>query len=427
MFKKYLALLLCLCTAFCLCSCGKTSKADTALAELLTGTWVCLEDDMLYFATFGTSDSGPVMSYGIPNSDFREGGPLSGSKELSDSVWEFSVGPVSGTTDVLNGTCNVSDADKGYIDLTNFANSGNVCRFQKYLDTDEFTSWDGISALDIVKDYRYLVTFNSDGGGSFDSLRLKKGEALPELPVPSKGGAVFEYWAYSSGDPAAAGDIMPAQNVNLTAVYKSQFTVTLDTRGGDPLPSITLNVGDPLPELPVPEREDCIFSRWTDADRNTVKEGDVLDGNDTTIYAWYFGAVTITFDSMGGSTCEQIITRADRPIPKLPTPKKDGYAFGGWKDKNDVPISEGASLAEGKITLYAQWKKYGTITFYSRGGTSCSPMKYYEDTPIEGLPEPTRDGYTFKYWEDEWGTPILNGALLALEDSLMLYAVWDIA
>ena len=423
MMKKILALLLCLCTALCLCSCGDKTDTDAELAEKLKSTWVCYEDGFLYFATFSNTSDGPAMSYGIPNSDFRQGGPLSEAKELTENVWQFKVGPVSGTTVVLDGTCDISDLDKGFIDLTNFAYNSNVCRFQKFLDTSDITSWDGLSDLEVAKDIKYKVTFSSDGGGFFDPLELKKGEAFPELPLAVKEGRMFEYWAYSNGDPAQPGDIMPDHDINLTAVYKEQFTVTLDTRGGDPLPPITLNVGDPLPELPTPEREDCLFSRWTDADRNTVSSGDVLPGVDTTIYAWYFGAVTITFDSKGGSSCEQMITFANRALPKLPTPKRSGYRFVCWKDKNDVPIMEGAMLDEGKITLYATWEKEGTLYFDSRGGSSCSSMKYYEDTPITGLPTPTREGYTFGHWEDKWGTPILEGALL-VADEVQLYAVW---
>ena len=491
--KRILALLLCLCTAICLSSCGKSKKSadDAALAEKLTGTWVCFEDEFLYFATFSNTEEGPAMSYGIPNSDFRQGGPLTDANELSENVWEFNVGPVSGTTVVLKATCDVTDIDTGYIDLTNLAYNNNVCRFQKFLDTSDIKSWDGLDDLEIAKDVKYLVTFSSDGGGFFDPLKLKKGEPFPELPLAVKDGRKFEYWAYENGDPAEAGDIMPGHPVSLFAVYKEQFTVTLDTRGGDPLPPIVLNVGDPLPELPTPEREDCLFSRWCDADKNTINSGDVLPGEDTTIYAWYFGAVTITFDSNGGSACEQMKTFANRALPKLPTPKRDGYQFIAWKDKNGVPISEGALLEEGKITLYAEWSKqgkinfdsnggsscsplyfaedyplpdlptptrdgyefqgwyddhemyftggsyisaeeftlharwrrYGTITFDSRGGTACAPMKYYEDEQIYGLPTPTKEGYTFGHWENKWGHAILDGALLTA-DNIVLYAVW---
>ena len=423
MMKKILALLLCVCTALCLCSCGDKTDPDAELAEKLTGTWVCFEDGFLYFATFSNTPQGPAMSYGIPNSDYRQGGPLTDAEELSENVWKFNVGPVSGTTVVLNGTCDITDLEKGYIDMTNFAYNSNVCRFQKFLNTPDPTSWDALSDLEIAKNVKYKITFDSDGGGFFDPIELKKGEAFPELPLAVKDGRMFEYWAYENGDQAKPGDTMPAHDVNLTAVYKEQFTVTLDSRGGNPQAPITLNVGDPLPELPVPEREDCIFSRWTDAEKNTVKAGDVLPGVDTTIYAWYYGAVTITFDSQGGSSCAEMKTYANRALPKLPTPTRSGYRFVCWKDKNGVPILEGALLAEGKITLYATWEKEGTLYFDSRGGSSCAPMKYYEDTQIYGLPKPTREGYTFGHWEDEWGVPILEGALLSAEE-VQLYAVW---
>ena len=64
-----------------------------------------------------------------------------------------------------------------------------------------------------------------------------------------------------------------------------------------------------------------------------------------------------------------------------------------------------------------------TISFDSRGGTACAPMKYYEDEQIYGLPTPTKEGYTFGHWENKWGHAILDGALLTA-DNIVLYAVW---
>ena len=67
-------------------------------------------------------------------------------------------------------------------------------------------------------------------------------------------------------------------------------------------------------------------------------------------------AITITFDTKGGSKIDNITIGKDTELilPKEPT--RDGYVFKGWVDKNETPIYNKALLAEDTI-LYAVWEK----------------------------------------------------------------------
>lgn len=67
-------------------------------------------------------------------------------------------------------------------------------------------------------------------------------------------------------------------------------------------------------------------------------------------------AITITFDTQGGSIIDSITIGKDTELilPKEPT--RDGYVFKGWVDKNETPIYNKVLLAEDTI-LYAVWEK----------------------------------------------------------------------
>ena len=67
-------------------------------------------------------------------------------------------------------------------------------------------------------------------------------------------------------------------------------------------------------------------------------------------------AITITFDTKGGSKIDNITIGKDTELTLPKEPTRDGYVFKGWVDKNETPIYNKALLAEDTI-LYAVWKK----------------------------------------------------------------------
>ena len=137
-------------------------------------------------------------------------------------------------------------------------------------------------------------------------------------------------------------------------------------------------------------------------------------------------AITITFDTKGGSKIDSITIGKDTELTLPKEPTRDGYIFKGWVDKNETPIYNKVLLAE-DTTLYAVWEKDATsnkitITFDTRGGSKIESITISKDTELVLPKEPTRDGYIFKGWVDKNETPIYNKVLLA-EDTT-LYAVW---
>ena len=67
-------------------------------------------------------------------------------------------------------------------------------------------------------------------------------------------------------------------------------------------------------------------------------------------------AITITFDTKGGSIVDSITIGKDTELTLPKEPTRDGYVFKGWVDKNETPIYNKVLLAE-DTTLYAVWEK----------------------------------------------------------------------
>ena len=67
-------------------------------------------------------------------------------------------------------------------------------------------------------------------------------------------------------------------------------------------------------------------------------------------------AITITFDTKGGSIIDSITIGKDIELTLPKEPTQEGYVFKGWVDKNETPIYNKALLAE-DTTLYAVWEK----------------------------------------------------------------------
>ena len=67
-------------------------------------------------------------------------------------------------------------------------------------------------------------------------------------------------------------------------------------------------------------------------------------------------AITITFDTKGGSIIDSITIDKDTELTLPKEPTRDGYVFKGWVEKNEIPIYNKVLLAE-NTTLYAVWEK----------------------------------------------------------------------
>ncbi len=413
--KKVLALILIILVLAALSSCGADKKEK--LLEDLEGKWVGYDGGFLYYATFKRSEEDGNMFYGSVRDMTKYGGTMTELDKEDKNVWKFKVENKAVSIDT-------SDIENNFIKLSNLAKDGKVIIFEKYTFDDN--DWAHVREMSVSGPLTFYVTFDSDGGNEIGTMTVTEGDKLTDLPVPRKTGYEFLCWKDTKGLDYTNNVQIVKDDVALKAEYKDGRTINLDTRGGEVLEGIYVKHGDPLPELPKPRKANCIFSRWTDADKNTVEEGTVLPPEIDTLYAWYYGAVTLLFDSDGGGEFREMIVREGIEITGLPVPYKRGYIFLCWKDYNGTPILDGAKLTQGVVQLKAEYEKMTSfsVSFESNGGSGCSPIVVKDGDPLPALPVPSKQGYRFICWKDKNETPISEGALLFCEN-ITLYAYYE--
>ena len=112
-------------------------------------------------------------------------------------------------------------------------------------------------------------------------------------------------------------------------------------------------------------------------------------------------AVTVTFDSNGGSAVESQTVIFGQKIMKPSDPTKDGYVFKGWYNEGLTEAYDFDTKVIEDITLYAKWeettKPLHTVTFMD--GTDVFYSTQVEDGKMVPKPtEPTKDNYRFSGW-----------------------------
>ncbi len=135
------------------------------------------------------------------------------------------------------------------------------------------------------------------------------------------------------------------------------------------------------------------------------------------LYAnWRKNQYTLSYDDGGGYGCssETLKKYHNEKWNPLCTPKRDGYTFNGWKDKDTGTPIDNNTVALKNTKAKAQWKeipkppKY-TLTYDDNGGTGCSgkSITQTENLAWGTLCEPKWDGHTFNGWKDG-STPVYS-------------------
>ena len=192
-------------------------------------------------------------------------------------------------------------------------------------------------------------------------------------------------------------------DIVLKAKYEEEtnYTVTFDSDGGEPISPIIVKANKTLVEPTEPTKENYVFKYWllddTIYDFNTPVTSDMVltalweeIPDSEKIY-------TITFDSDGGSEVKPIKVMAESYASKPDDPTKTGYTFSGWYLDNKL-YSWNFKITT-NVNLIAKWKAKTKlkITFNSDGGTKLDPITAYKNETVE-LPVPTKAGYVFGGW-----------------------------
>lgn len=189
---------------------------------------------------------------------------------------------------------------------------------------------------------------------------------------------------------------------------RKTYTVTFDTKGGDPIDNLTEKAGE---SLPTATRNHYTFDGWY-SDAEFTQKVEKVPTQDITLYAkWNAIPYDITYDVNTDDITYDVNTEGnpstytldDDVALKEPTDKKDYYTFVGWcKDEELTQVVANVSdIGGGNVTLYAKWvaTEY-TITYMLDGGTNNekNPATISYVSKEITLEAPTKESCDFIGW-----------------------------
>ena len=253
-----------------------------------------------------------------------------------------------------------------------------------------------------VKVTLYTVKFNSDGGTSVTSQKIKPNEKVVEPEAITKYGFKFDGWYLNN----TKYDFETPVTKNITLVAKwledesiKRYEVTFDSDGGSKTDKQRVIENEKATEPKVPTKEGYKFLGWYLNDTKYDFKTKVT--KDITLKAKWEKIVqyTVTFDKNNGTTNETKTVNSGEKVVKPADPTKEGYTFDAWVYENkafdfNTPIT-------GDITLtatYTMLEKY-TITFDSDGGTIVPNQTVTKGGKVTKPANPTKDDNDFVEWQ----------------------------
>lgn len=268
----------------------------------------------------------------------------------------------------------------------------------------------------------YFIELRQSSGNWMQNIPYTVEEEV-KLPIPTREGYEFIGWVGEDIIDAQINVTIPrgSTGFRLYAAHWAleNYTITLDTSGGNALDNIRYTVkSDPI-ILPTPTRNGYEFSGWTGegitTPQTSVKIPKGSTGNKAYTANWKVIEYTITLDTNGGPAVSPIKYTVEDSFT-LPYPLRPGYEFVGWTlDGSGMLPSTPMIIPAGSTgdRLYkAEWRVATyTITYVSHG-KAYNWVQYtinnqvYFGTPEED-PSYYLPGYTFVGWKIDGvsGTP----------------------
>jgi uncharacterized repeat protein (TIGR02543 family) len=368
-----------------------------------------------------TGGDGTASDYSGTSTSYGAGGS-GGSKQDSSA----NIVGTTGTANTGNGGGGAATGTSSDSDSSLGANGGA-----------------GGSGVVVVRTGNTLnITYDANGGSapSGGAATTITGGTISSLATTSRTGYTFSGWfTAASGGTQITTSAAHTRSANFILYAQwsgNSLTVTYDSQGGSAVTSGSVNSGANISAAPTaPTRAGYTLSGWS-----TTSTGSVVTfpfaHNQTasfTLYAiWSANALTITYDSKGGTAVTSGTVNTAASISSAPTaPTRTGYTFSAWSATDGgtaitFPYAHGQTA---NFTLYAIWTANTlTVTYNSQGGSAVTSGSVAADAKISTAPTPpTRAGYTFSGWSTTSSGSVVSftgGYTHGQTASFTLYAIW---
>jgi uncharacterized repeat protein (TIGR02543 family) len=194
-------------------------------------------------------------------------------------------------------------------------------------------------------------------------------DAIPLDPVNREGHAFLGWFLDQALEEEASDPVMGDSDITLYGSYQRlSYTVTYDTKGGDPIPAADFLFMDPI-AFPEPFRGGYVFEGWF-ADSALTYPFTLTDmpARDVTLYAsWAPTRYTITWHPDNGEA--DIVTDIgfeETIVP--PTITKTGHTFAGWHTDAALETPLPYTTMPGyDLELFAKWETNTYTVFFETG------------------------------------------------------------
>lgn len=215
-----------------------------------------------------------------------------------------------------------------------------------------------------VADGKVKVFFKGNGGSETDAQVIDKGGKVTVPSNPTRTGYTFAGWYQDAEGTGSAFNLATKTFAVDTYCYAkwtiNTYTVTYDSNSGSPVEPQTVAYGETATKPNDPALLGHLFAGWYTDDETFEAPFDfetpIVDN--ITLYAKWNEAVTVTFDSNGGSDVEtQVIVKGGKAT-KPTDPELENNVFAGWF-YDDVDFTDEVDflvdIFEADDTLYAKW------------------------------------------------------------------------
>ena len=246
----------------------------------------------------------------------------------------------------------------------------------------------------------YNVVFDTDGGTSIATQKVKSGDMAKRPSNPKKDGYEFIMWELDGSEYDFTTRVK--QNITLKAAWKEdvkKYKVTIVVDGKTE--TLELSELTETTQLPFENKVGYELKLYLDGkpyDYSTPLSADMnLTGKYEKVSSY-----TVKFDSDGGSTVASQTVLPGNTATEPTKPTKEAFIFDGWY-LNNTKYDFNQTVTK-NITLKAKWsedpavKRY-EVTFNSDGGSAVTKQRIIENKTATKPKDPTRSGYKFVEWQ----------------------------
>ena len=272
----------------------------------------------------------------------------------------------------------------------------------------------------------YTVTYKI-GNEVILTENVIEGHKVTSKEAPYKKGYLFDKWYSDEG--LTIENNFDEKIMNNKTIYgkynENKHTVTYINEGTTYYTEEVLDSFTAKGPNENPSKEGYTF-KYFSKDKKVAFDYNSEITEDITLYAVYeINKYTVTYINEGSEYHKEELTYGSKH-EKIEDSFKTGYTFIGWYNENEEKVEYPITVTK-DITLHSKYEinKY-TVTYMNEGTKYIEDQQInYKEKAVKPEPNPSKIGYTFKYWSIKENGEEYNFNEEVTENTT-LYAVYEI-